>query len=311
VFDPTGDLYRIEELPAELSRPADGTGPVLVHGLTGFVDAGHANRLAVEHLLENLEHRVVATFDIDQLFDYRSRRPTMIFDADHWADYARPELALHEVRDEDGTVFLLLAGPEPDLQWERFVTAVIDLVERFDVSLTIGLDAVPMAVPHTRPVTRTAHATRPELVADYEQWFGRVEVPASVSALLELRLGEAGHDAIGFAVHVPHYLARTEYPESARGLLADVTRASGLTLPVEALRAAGERVAAEIDEQISRSEEISGVVGKLEQQFDEAVEAREPRSLLAPDVEELPTAEEIGAELEQFLADQDGGGPLR
>jgi proteasome assembly chaperone (PAC2) family protein len=306
VFDPTGDLYRIEELPAELNR-SDGTGPVLVHGLSGFVDAGHANRLAVEHLLENLEHRVVATFDIDQLLDYRSRRPTMVFEADHWADYDRPELVLHEVRDEDGTVFLLLSGPEPDLQWERFVAAVIDIIERFDVSLTIGLDAVPMAVPHTRPVTLTAHATRPELVAGYEQWFGTVEVPASVSALLELRLGEAGHDAIGFAVHVPHYLARTEYPESARGLLVDLMRVSGLELPTDGLRPAAERVTAEVNDQIDRSEEISGVVRKLEEQFDEAAESRTARSLLASDVEELPSADEIGAELEQFLADRDGG----
>ncbi len=310
MFDPTGDLYRIEELPAELNR-SDGTGPVLVHGLSGFVDAGHANRLAVEHLLENLEHRVVATFDIDQLLDYRSRRPMMVFEADHWTEYARPELTLHEVRDEDGMAFLLLSGPEPDLQWERFIAAVTDIIERFDVSLTIGLDAVPMAVPHTRPVTMTAHATRPELIAGYEQWFGTVEVPASVSALLELRLGEAGRDAIGFAVHVPHYLARTEYPESARGLLSNLIDVSGLALPTDGLRPAAERVTAEVNDQVGRSEEISGVVRKLEEQFDEAAESRTPRSLLASDVEELPNADEIGAELEQFLADQEGGGPLR
>ncbi|MPZ64951.1 MAG: PAC2 family protein [Pseudonocardiaceae bacterium] len=307
MFDPTGDLYRIEELPAELNR-SDGSRPVLVHGLSGFVDAGHANRLAVEHLLENLEHRVVATFDVDQLLDYRSRRPMMVFEADHWADYARPELTLHEVRDEDGTAFLLLSGPEPDLQWERFIAAVIDIVERFDVLLTVGLDAVPMAVPHTRPVTMTAHATRPELVAGHEQWFGTVEVPASVSALLELRLGEAGHDAIGFAVHVPHYLARTEYPDSARGLLTSLIDASGLALPTEGLRPAAERVTAEVNEQIGHSEEISGVVRKLEEQFDEAAESRMPRSLLASGVEELPSADELGAELEQFLADRDGRG---
>lgn len=306
MFDPTGDLYRIEELPAELDR-ADRDGPVLVHGLTGFVDAGHANRLAVEHLLENLEHRVVATFDIDQLLDYRSRRPTMVFEADHWADYSRPELTLHEVRDEAGASFLLLSGPEPDLQWERFVAAVIDIVERFDVSLTVGLDAVPMAVPHTRPVTLTAHATRPELVTGYEQWFGTVEVPGSVSGLLELRLGEAEHDAIGFAVHVPHYLARTEYPESALGLLAELMRVSGLELPTDGLRPAAERVTAEVNDQIDRSEEISGVVRKLEEQFDEAAESRTSRSLLASGVEELPSADEIGAELERFLADRDGG----
>lgn len=299
--EPTDELYRIE---GEATAPTDGKGPVLVHGLAGFIDAGQGGRLAVEHLLEHLEHRLVATFDVDRLLDYRSRRPLMTFEGDHWGSYAQPELALHEVLDSDGTPFLLLSGSEPDLQWERFVRAVTELVERFDVRLTVGLDAVPMAVPHTRPITFTAHATRPELIADHERWFGSVEVPASVSALLELRLSEAGHDAVGFAAHVPHYLARTEYPEAARGLLEQLRSISGLAVPVEELRSAAQRMLAEVDEQVGRSEEVRSVVRHLEQQFDQAVEARGRPSLLAADPEDLPTADEIGAELEQFLAEQ-------
>lgn len=298
--EPTDELYRIV---GQATPPTD-EGPVLVHGLAGFIDAGQAGRLTVEHLLENLEHRLVATFDIDRLLDYRSRRPLMAFEGDHWGSYAQPELVLHEVLDSDGTPFLLLSGSEPDLQWERFVRAVTELVERFGVQLTVGLDAVPMAVPHTRPITLTAHATRPELIAGHERWFGTVEVPASVSALLELRLGEAGHDAVGFAAHVPHYLARTVYPEAARGLLEQLRSTSGLAVPVEELRSAAQRMLAEVDEQVGRSEEVALVVRHLEQQFDQAVEARGRPSLLAADAEDLPTADEIGAELEQFLAEQ-------
>lgn len=310
MFGPTGDLYRIDDgyvmaSPIEPGR-REVDGPVLVHSLTGFVDAGQAGRLAVEHLLEHLDSRIVATFDVDQLLDYRSRRPVMVFEGDHWAGYARPELALREVRDEDGQLFLLLSGPEPDLQWERFVAAVTDLIERFGVRLTVGLDAVPVAVPHTRPVTLTAHATRPELVAGHERWFGTVEVPASVSALLEIRLGEAGHDALGFAVHVPHYLARSVYPESARGLLESLARAAGLALPTEALQSAAQQVITEVDERVARSAEVSEIVRRLEEQFDAAVDGRGNRSLLAYEVEELPTADEIGAELEKFLAEQPG-----
>lgn len=299
----TTELYRITDEP---TAPEGAPGPVLVHGLAGFVDAGQAGRLAVEHLLEHLDSRVVATFDIDQLLDYRSRRPIMVFETDHWAGYTRPELTLHEVRDSVGAPFLLLAGPEPDLQWERFVTAVMELVERFGVRLTVGLDAVPMAMPHTRPVTVTAHATRPELVAEYDRWFGTVEVPGSVSALLELRLGEAGHDAMGFAAHVPHYLARAEFPAAALELLDQLGAVSGLAVPAEALRAAADRAIAAVDQQIATSDEVSAVVRSLEQQFDAAAQARGRSSLLAAEVDQLPTADEIGAALEQFLAEQDG-----
>ena len=66
-------------------------------------------------------------------------------------------------------------------------------------------------------------------------------MPGSAVGLMELRLGEAGHDAMGFAVHVPHYLARAEYPQAARVLVDHVGVAAGLYLSTEALSAAAER----------------------------------------------------------------------
>ncbi len=79
--------------------------------------------------------------------------------------------------DTGDTDYLLLAGPEPDMQWERFAAAVGQLVERFGVRLVINLTAIPMAVPHTRPIGVTAHGTRPELTEGHEAWFATADVP--------------------------------------------------------------------------------------------------------------------------------------
>jgi predicted ATP-grasp superfamily ATP-dependent carboligase len=286
-----------------------GSRPVLVHNLAGFIDAGAAARLAGEHLLGALDHELIARFEVDQLLDYRSRRPVMIFEEDHWAGYATPGLELHAVRDNAGTPFLLLTGIEPDLQWERFAAAVQLLIERFNVGLTVGLNAIPMAVPHTRPIGVTAHATRTALVAGHLPWVGTVSVPASAAALLELRLGQNGHDAMGFAVHVPHYLTQAEYPDAAEALLEAVVKATGLSLPTAALRSAAERTRQEIDEQIGRSEEVAAVVRALEQQYDAFASSRERGTLLAAQRDALPTADELGAELERFLAEHDGRNP--
>jgi predicted ATP-grasp superfamily ATP-dependent carboligase len=285
-------------------------GTVLVQALGGFIDAGAAGRLAREHMLSTLEHRVVARFDVDQLLDYRARRPTMVFVQDHWEHFEQPELALHLVYDAAGTPFLLLAGPEPDYQWERFVAAVRGLVHDLGVRLTVGFNAIPMAVPHTRPVGVTAHATRPELVASYQPWVHTVQVPASAGHLLEYRLGQAGLDAIGFAVHVPHYVAQMDYPAATQVLLDCVSRAGGLTLPTEALQAGAASTLADIEEQVSQSAEVTAVVRALEGQYDAYVGARGREQLLAPDAS-LPSADELGAELERFLAEQTrpGDGP--
>ena len=159
----------------------------------------------------------------------------MTFSGDHYEDFAAPEIALYALEDDAGVPFLLLHGAEPDYAWERFVAAVAQLIERLGVTTVVALQAIPMPVPHTRPVTVTAHATRRQLIEPYPVYWGEMRIPGSVSALLELRLGEAGVDALGVAAHVPHYLAQATYPAASVTLLEHLERLTGLHLPTETL----------------------------------------------------------------------------
>ena len=294
------DLYELVPDRPELGEP------VLIQALDGFIDAGSATRLAREHLLSALGSTVVARFDVDQLHDYRARRPPMQFVEDHWESYADPELAIHLLHDEASTPFLLLAGPEPDVQWERFIDAVRLIVAQLGVRLVVGLNAIPMSLPHTRPVGVIAHGSRKELLQGAEPWIGTVTVPASAGHLLEHRLGQAGLDAVGFAVHVPHYVSQAEFPAAAAALVREVSAHTGLVLPTAALDEAAVQTRTAIDEQVAQSTEVQAVVTALEEQYDSFVAGR-GRTLLAGD-SRLPSADELGAELERFLAEQPQGG---
>ncbi|QFZ24726.1 proteasome assembly chaperone family protein [Saccharothrix syringae] len=279
----------------------DLTGAVLLHHFDGFMDAGAAGSVLVNHLLEAHEHRVVARFDIDALIDYRARRPPMTYATDRWEDYAAPELVVHLLHDAVGTPFLLMTGPEPDRRWEGVAAAVQALVERWGVRLAVSFHGIPMGVPHTRKLSVISHATRPELVTGTSP-FNRVQVPGNLAALIELRLGQAGHDAMGFAAYVPHYLAQGTYPAAALGLLQAITKSTGLVVQAAALNEAAQRTDAEIARQVAESTEVEQVVRALEQQYDAFTEASD--NLLVSADEPLPSADEIGAELERFLAEQ-------
>jgi predicted ATP-grasp superfamily ATP-dependent carboligase len=301
VFDPE-ELYEVDS-----AVPAP-SGAVLLHQLDGFMDAGTAGKAVSEHLLSGLDHQVVARFDVDRLIDYRSRRPMMTFAADHWEDYETPELTVRLFHDEAGTPFLLLCGLEPDREWERYAAAVRSLVERWEVRMTVSYHGIPMGAPHTRPLGVTAHATRSELIGEFDAVFNRIQVPGSASALVELRLGKFGHDAVGFAAHVPHYLAQARYPAAALTLLGSITRTTGLVVPEDTLREAARNTNAEIERQVAESAEVAEVVRALEQQYDTFVEATGKTSLLAEELAQMPTAEELGAEFERFLAERQDRG---
>lgn len=295
-------LYELE-FPAPAVSGADGDGPVLIHALEGYADAGHAVSLAATHLREALESELVATFNTDELIDYRSRRPMISFNGERFESIEMPTLTVHAVRDNAGVPFLLLDGPEPDMRWEQFTTAISALAEHFGVSQVVGLNSIPMAVPHTRPSAVTAHGNDPESLGDLSRWGNDMKLPSSASMLLELRLGEDGYRTAGLSVHVPHYLSQANYPAASAALLQAMSKVSGLELPTAALENAAQQVREQIDGEVQTNSEVASVVTSLENQYDAYMRAKnEQASLLAAD-QRMPSGDELGAQFEQFLAE--------
>jgi len=293
------------ELYQLLTDETDFGSPVLIHSLAGFLDAGSSGRLAVGQLTSLLETRVLVKFDVDALYDYRARRPRMTFLNDHYGQIDLPELTLSEIRDQTGVRFLLLAGPEPDFAWQGFAAAVEELVRRFGVKLTVGMHAVPWPAPHTRPVGLTTHSSDPSLLGVHRTWVGNLEVPGHVAGLLELSLGTAGQSAMGFVAHIPHYLTGVDYPRGAVALIEAVSAQTGLVLPLGDLLESADRTDAEISAQVSGSSDNDDAVRALEQQYDTYVATAVDEN---PDGAPLPSADEIAAQVEQFLADLDKQG---
>lgn len=292
------------QVPAgENTADVEPTLPMMV-ALQGYADAGQAVNNAGTHLLQALDSQPVAKFRIDDLVDYRSRRPGVTMDHSRVVDREDLDLTLNVVTDTLGKKFLLLSGPEPDLKWGAFSDAVLELARRFNVDRVVTLYAAPMTVPHTRPLVIAAHSTNHELTTDYHTWDSRMIVPGAAALETELKLSRHGFETVGFTAHVPHYIAASDYPEATYNLLQAVSDVTGRNLPLSALEADMARVQNQLTEQVEESAEIGAVVQALEQQYDanaERVRRRKENTLLRPG-QTMPTGEEIGAELEAFLA---------
>lgn len=270
----------------------------LVVTLGSYADAGHTQRQVDDQLLQHLPNRLLGTFDADQLIDYTANRPTVTFDKNHFTDYYAPQLALHQVTDTDGRDFLLLNGPEPALQWERLAATVTHLIEQLAVERAVLVQTMPAPAPHTRPVVVSRYASDPSLVSD-SPVLGTFSFRASFNALLMTRLGEAGTPAYGLLAHVPHYIAETDFPPAASAMLSALQDTTDLRLPFDGLETAAALVRKAIDSQVDGNEEFSTTLRSLEEQFDRFTEAT---GIVPPSEQQLPNAEEIGAQFEDFLA---------
>ena len=280
----------------EVWNSLDGRRPVLIHLFEGYVDAASVNRSLSSHILQHCEHEVLAEFDHDQLHDYRSRRPHMVFDTNKWVSMTDFSLLLYKVTDPAGTPFLLLTGPEPDSLWRRMAHAVLGIAERLDSQLLLTGSGVPMAVPHTRPTLVTSHSTDPNLATGNPLWIDRIQIPGSFSAMLEYRGGHAGLTGLGFVAHVPHYLAQATFPQATAAVLRRMNEAAGLEVPLGDLDDEADQQRVSIAAEVADDAEFPAVLAALEEQYDQLSESGRSS---------VPTADELGAAVERFLAEQD------
>jgi hypothetical protein len=211
-----------------------------------------------------------------------------------------PELVVDAAVDAHGEPFLVLHGSEPDLGWGAVTESIARLVEALGVRMVVGMHAIPWPAPHTRALNVTVHGNDPSLLAGSEPWVGSLEVPGSLAALLELRLGERGRPAMGFAAHIPHYLVQAQFPRGALVLLEHLGSATGLAVPLEGLRAASEESDADISIQIATNPENLEAVTTLEEQYDALMAERLE---VRPEPGELRADADIAAQVEAFLAE--------
>ena len=283
------ELYRVlDEEPAPVA--------VLVSGLDNWIDAGlgAAGALAAMATADGAAPaRPLVTFDADLLVDHQARRPTMQLVDGVNTGVTWPSLELAAAADVEGRPYLLLRGAEPDHRWQAFSRSVVELCRRHQVELVVGLGAYPAPAPHTRDPRVVATATTEALAARVGFLPGSMDVPASINAAVERACAEAGIEAIGLWAQVPHYVANFPYPAASAALLTKLGELTGLRFPTDHLLAAAAETHARIDQLVVQNEEHLAMVHQLERLVDE-------RPAPGP----LPSADELAAELEQFLRNQ-------
>lgn len=286
-------------------------GLPLVMLLTGFTDAGSAVSGLIDHLRDTAAPQPILVFDNDVLLDYRARRPVIAFDQDHLTEFRPPRLELSLATDALGQPFLLLAGYEPDFAWNAFARTVLDVAEQLQVSGLHWVHSIAMPVPHTRPIGTTVSGNRRDLTVAHSVWRPRTQVPATAGHLLEYRFVERGDRAVGFVLLVPHYLAETENPDAVIAAAEKLMASTGLVLMLDAVQERRDDYLTRVNDQVIGNDELQQMVHNLERRYDAYMAGRNPEDDSYDEggfnERDLPSADELAAELERYLATRPSG----
>ncbi|MEY4366302.1 MAG: hypothetical protein RLZZ305_1646 [Actinomycetota bacterium] len=277
--------------------------PVLLVNLTGWIDASAAASTAMDTVAKVTGATTLITFDADTFIDYRARRPVMELreGVNTRIVWGTPEIRVG--RDARGKDLLILTGPEPDAAWRFFARTVGDLATEMGVSKMVGLGAYPFAAPHTRPVGITATTPNRDVSARLPFVRNSLDAPAGVAAVLEHEMHSRGIEAMVFWAQVPHYVATMPYPAGSAALIEAVCAEAGLALDTGDLPKEASAQRERLDQLVRSNPEHVEMLSKMEAAYDAI------RTQTAIDIaSDLPSAEQLAAEVEQFLREQGPGG---
>jgi hypothetical protein len=279
--------------------------PVLIVMLTGWIDAAGAAAGAADAVSKECETAPIVRFNDDSFIDYRARRPTMELRDGVNTNLRWNHIEIGAGRSSSGRDVLMLSGPEPDMNWRRFSTCVGSIATELGVTQMVAFGAYPFAAPHTRSPRLSCSSPSIDVLANVSFARSSVDVPAGMAAALEHTMHARKIPALGLWVQVPHYVSAMSYPASSVALLDGLDESTGIHIEGTKLRNEVSIQRQRIDQMVEDNAEHEAMIQQLETIHDAALEDEAAGGEAAQPEMQLRSGDEIAAEIQQFLRDQE------
>jgi len=270
--------------------------PIMVIALTGWFDASGAGTGALEWLLRERVAPVVASIDCDPFYDFTQERPEVWIDADDVRQVRWPTNEFRIARFPGGARDLVvLTGVEPHVRWSTYCECITEMAIRTGCDVVVTIGASADTLPHSRTPPVVGSSTNDELVRRLALGRPQYQGITGVIGVLHERLEKLQIPAISLRVGVPHYLGNAQHPKSSAALLRQLEHVLGVPTGHAELNGEIERWQSLHDEAVAEDSQAASYVQMLERQFDQLAEAS------------LPTGDDLAAQFEAFLRDQEKG----
>lgn len=283
--DPVSELTWYE-LP-ELRRP------LLLVAFQGLFDAAEAATGAIDWMRERTESEPMGMVDPERFYNFQEARPIVRLDGEGTRVIEWPTPEIWSVRTSSARDLVVMTGVEPHLRWPSFADHVLEVARHCGCEMVVTIGAFIGMVPHTRPFSVTGSAVHPDLARRLNLSQPTYQGPTGVVGVINARLEQSSVPVISLRVEVPHYVPGAPNPKATQALLRRLEQTTGVETGYEDLDGDVSDWVGRVDRAVASDDESREYVSRLERQADSNEEL-------------LPTGDDLAAELEAFLRDQQG-----
>lgn len=246
--------------------------PFLIAGFEGWPNAAEVSSFSIQHLIDRLKPKPLASIPIEHFYDLSSRRPIGIIHEGRLKELVLPGNDFYYTRHGSGRDLILFSGVEPHLQWEGFVHHFFEVAQRFEVQQIVTLGGTYDSIPHTYPPVVSAvfnsEALREEVLrADLQltEYTG----PISIHTFLLEAARKRGIKAISLWGHAPQYL-QARNVKVAHAVLQKLNRLIGTEIDLSHLETASLYFDQQVQHLVSQDPKLMEMIQRLEEVYSQS-----------------------------------------
>lgn len=278
--------------------PGELRDPVMIAAFRGWNDAASAASTALASVGEALGAHRVGVIDPDAFYDFQTTRPLIDTTVNGPEAITWPEVEIYVARVPDGpNDLVLVAGAEPSMRWRSFTETVLGAATHLGVRRLVLLGALLADVVHTSPVRLTGLSPDPAVIAELGLRAPTYEGPTGIVGVLQHSAPSHGMQALSLWAPVSHYAAGIPNAKASLALVDALGPVANVRLDVPDLREASTAFENQVSQAVEADPRLRTLVERLQEAADRAVEE-----------EDLPSGDELAAELERYLRER-GDGP--
>ncbi len=258
--------------------------PYLIAGFTGWLDGGEASTGTLKYLIRKLRAKKFAEinttdFQVYQVPGIEPLRPHIKFDEGVVAEYRFPTNEFFYWKNEKVAGkhdLILLLGTEPNLKWQEYLDAVLDLAQQFKVKRVYSVGGVMGGVPHTREPAVSCGVSDPVLKEELDKHavrYSNYEGPSTFNGILLTACQKRGVEAVhmtGRSIYYPDFNIVIPYnPKVIHTILMRLNKMLGIGLDLSDLKKAGQELEEKLNFMAEQSPQLRRHIEELERNYAE------------------------------------------
>lgn len=277
--------------------------PYMVCGISGWVNGGEAATGSIQYLIEKLRTKEFAQIPIEKFHIFQvpgqmSLRPHIKIEDGILKECNFPKNQFfYWVNNNEDNDLIIFFGTEPNINWEEYGHAILNIAEDFNVAKIYSLGGVLNTIPYTKEPNVSCLCSSYEMKEEMQHYgvqFISYEGPGSLSSTLIDMCIKKDMPCVSILAGANYYpefnILITRNPKSIRALIIRLNSLLNLNLNTSDLNIQVEEFEGKLNLMANQNPTFQSYMRKLEREYIE--EKFEEPLEISPD-EGVQIAEEI------------------